>query len=69
MKLANPRAIMAQVGRDAFPNGGTLTCANEHCGKCRTFTSREAGRFLSEGWPKCCDSTMRVTSTRDEDSR
>jgi hypothetical protein len=70
MKLLNPREIMAKVGREAFPDGGQLACARALCGKTRAFTTREAGRFLSEGWPKCCDQTMKVTSARQaEDAR
>lgn len=70
MKMESPRSLLAQVGRDAFPRGGTLSCAK--CKTSRPFTSTEAGRYLADGWPRCsCGESMTVTAAhqRGEASR
>lgn len=69
MKTANPRELVAKIGREAFPEGGTLSCGV--CERRRPFTSTEAGRMLAEGWPQCSHFTMTVTAAhqRGEASR
>ena len=56
------RVLLSKVGREAFPNGGALTCTSEYCGFSRPCTAREAGRFLAKGWPRCfvCGGSMRA---------
>ena len=52
--------IHAKIARDVFPKGGVLKCRK--CEYEQKFSTKQAGNYLKEGWPKHCGVGMRVVT-------
>lgn len=48
--------VHGAIGADVDHFGGRLQCGT--CGSRRPMNPGDAGRFLKDGWPKCCTYTM-----------
>lgn len=60
------QGLPAAIGAKLEGFGGVLRCTV--CGFTSQLEQGQAGKYISKGWPKCCDLTMRWWTQRQIDN-
>lgn len=55
------------IGKDLESFGGVLKCTV--CGYTSPLKQGQAGKYISRGWPVCCNLTMRWWTQRQIDNK
>jgi hypothetical protein len=58
VKLGELLNIHSSIADSAYQPGMKLVCNN--CGSFEAIEKCDFARYLSQGWPKCCEQTMEL---------
>ncbi len=56
--INNVQGLHNNIAEDVWPDGADMIC--DRCGHTEHLTTAECGYSLAHGWPRCCNSEMRM---------